>query len=86
MTAEERMAYFQGTKRRTDSYPVKSQIMNRELLFFKIKFFIAVILFIIFLSMDYTGYQIYGIGTEDIVLEVTKDIELQLLKADDIAL
>lgn len=86
MTAEERMAYFQGTKRRNDAYPVKTTGKNQELIFLKMKFFIAVILFIIFLSMDYTGYKFQGIGSEDIITEVTKDIEIQLPKAEDFAL
>ena len=37
MTAEERMAYFQGTKRRNDAYPVKTTGKNQELIFLKMK-------------------------------------------------
>lgn len=86
MTAEERMAYFQGTKRRNDTYPVKTTGKNHELIFLKIKFFIAVILFIVFLSMDYTGYKFRGIGSEEIITEVTKDIELSFPKGEYFAL
>lgn len=86
MTAEERMAYFQGTKRRNDAYPVKTTAKSRELIFLKIRFFFAVLLFILFLSMDYTGYRFCGIGSEEIITEVTKDMELQLPKPEEFAL
>ena len=76
MTAEERMAYFQGEKRRSNLYSIKTTEKNRDSIFFKLKFFIAVILFILFLSMDYTGYEIHGIGSERIIQEVTKDFKL----------
>lgn len=86
MTAEERMAYFQGTKRRSNPYPVKQSGKNRELIFLKIRFFIAVCIFVLFLSLDYTGYKIQGIGASEVIREVTKDFELQLPKAADFAL
>lgn len=76
MTAEERMAYFQGEKRRNTVYQTGRKERNPELLFMKIKFFIAVMLFIVFLSLDYTGYKIKGIGSEEIVRSVTEDISL----------
>lgn len=76
MTAEERMAYFQGERRRNPVYQSGKNEKNPEMIFLKIKFFIAVILFIIFLSLDYTGYKIQGIGSEEIIREVTKDFEL----------
>ena len=73
MTAEERLAYFQGEKKRVSAeFPVKSEknIMGTMV---KIKFVIAVILFITFLSLDYTGIQIYGIGSNEIVEEMITD-------------
>lgn len=83
MTAEERMAYFQGEKRRIPVYPVSEIRKNSyEKFFFKIKFFAAVILFIVFLSMDYTEFRIYGIGSKEIITEVTKDSEF--IKALDL--
>ncbi len=75
MTAEERMAYFQGEKFRTPSSQYKNSEKNIDLIFFKIKFFIAVILFVAFLSLDYTGYKIQGIGSEEIIEEVKKNFE-----------
>ncbi len=78
MTAEERMAYFQGGKRRSPVYQTGKNEKNIDVILFKVKFFIAVILFIIFLSLDYTGYKIKGIGSEEIIQEVTKDFELPL--------
>ena len=77
MTAEERMAYFQGEKRRSTVYHVKTKEKNWDLIFLKIKFFIAVTLFIIFLSLDYTGYKIHGIGSTEIIQEVTKDFQIE---------
>lgn len=74
MTAEERMAYFQGEKRRNPVYQVERKEKNINLIFLKIKFFIAVILFVAFLSLDYTGYKIKGIGSEEIIGYVTKDV------------
>ena len=75
MTAEERLAYFQGEKRRVSAViPAKNEknVMGTMV---KIKFIIAVILFIIFLSMDYTGAKFYGIGSTEIVEEFTTDWE-----------
>lgn len=76
MTAEERMAYFQGEKRRNSAYAQKTNEKNLDVIFFKIKFFIAVVLFIAFLSLDYTGYKVNGIGSEEIIQKVTEDISL----------
>lgn len=76
MTAEERMAYFQGEKRRSTAYRTEKNEKNMDLVFLKIKFMLAVLLFIVFLSLDYTGYQIRGIGSEDIIRQVTTDFEL----------
>ncbi len=73
MTAEERMAYFQGEKRRMPSYQTGIQEKNKDAILWKMKFFIAVILFVAFLSLDYTGYEVYGVNSERIVQEVTKD-------------
>lgn len=80
MTAEERMAYFQGEKRRNSPSAESAKVVRRDLLYLKIKFFIAVILFVLFLSLDYTGYDFQGIGSERIIEEVTKDISLENLK------
>ena len=75
MTAEERLAYFQGEKRREATYQTKKQEKNTSIIFLKIKFFIAVIVFITFLSLDYTGYKIKGIGSVEIIQFVTNDFE-----------
>ena len=80
MTAEERMAYFQGEKRRNSPSVESTKGASSDLLYLKIKFFIAVILFVLFLSLDYTGYEIQGIGSERIIKEVTKDISFETLK------
>lgn len=73
MTAEERMAYFRGEKRRNAAILEQKQEKNRDLFFFKFRFMIALILFILFLSLDYTGYEIQGIGSREIIQEVEKD-------------
>lgn len=79
MTAEERMAYFQGEKRRNTVYNVKTKEKHWDLIFMKMKFFIAVALFILFLSLDYTGYKIHGIGSEEIIQEVTSDFQIETI-------
>jgi hypothetical protein len=38
------------------------------------------VLFICFLSLDYTGYEIKGIGSERIIQEVIMDFDLVKLK------
>ena len=75
MTAEERMAYFQGEKRRSNIYQENRSERNPEKLFLKIRFFIAVILVVLFLSLDYAGYKIQGIGSERIIHEVITDFK-----------
>ena len=77
MTAEERLAYFQGEKRRNSSFS-KSNDRNWNLILFKIKFFLSVLLFIIFLSLDYTGYKINDIGSIEIVEMVTQNIDIPI--------
>ena len=54
MTAEERLAYFQGEKRRNTSYDRGKSEKNMDMILFKIKFVIAVGIFVVFLSLDYT--------------------------------
>ena len=76
MTAEERLAYFQGEKRRETVNASKKQGKSASFQFLKIKFFITVILMILFLSLDYTGYKIKGIGSQEIVKMVTSHTEL----------
>ena len=76
MTAEERMAYFYGEKRRNDVNPKNNPEKPISTVWFKIRFIIAIILFIAFLSLDYTGYQIKGIGSEEIVREVVNDTNI----------
>lgn len=76
MTAEERMAYFQGKKRRNDDRISEQKEEKRIFLFFRIKFFAAVLLFIAFLSMDYTGVAIHGVGSERIIQEVVTDFSM----------
>lgn len=77
MTAEERLAYFQGEKRRNSSLS-KSNDRNWNLIWFKIKFFLSVLLFIMFLSLDYTGYKINDIGSIEIVEMVTQNIDIPI--------
>ena len=79
MTAEERLAYFQGEKRRTANVQNSRKETNLDVIFLKIKFFIAVALFVAFLSLDYTGYQIEGIGSREIVEEVITDFDLSVV-------
>ena len=76
MTAEERLAYFHGEKRRDNAEFTKKQEKNTTLIVLKLKFFLAVILFVVFLSLDYTGYKFYGIGSEEIMDVVTTDLKL----------
>ena len=76
MTAEERLAYFQGEKRREAVVKNKRQEKNTAFIFLKIKFMITVLIFIVFLSLDYTGYRIKGIGSQEIVKMVTSHTEL----------
>lgn len=78
MTAEERLAYFQGEKRRSTNAQNSRKESNLDVIFLKIKFFIAVALFVAFLSLDYTGYQIQGIGSKEIIQEVIRDFELPI--------
>lgn len=78
MTAEERLAYFQGEKRRSTNAQNSRKESNLDVIFLKIKFFIAVALFVSFLSLDYTGYQIQGIGSKEIIQEVIRDFELPI--------
>ena len=78
MTAEERLAYFQGEKRRTANVQNSRKESNLDAIFLKIKFFISVALFVAFLSLDYTGYQIQGIGSKEIIQEVIRDFELPI--------
>lgn len=75
MTAEERLAYFQGEKKRTPAYSMVKKEKNFDKILLKIKFLTAILLFIVFLSLDYTGYKIKGIGSEEILNEVTKDFD-----------
>ena len=76
MTAEERMAYFYGEKRRNQAAPDARPVKNKGMLILKFKFFAAMIIFVLFLSLDYTGYKIKGIGSAEIVREVVKDMEI----------
>ena len=80
MTAEERLAYFQGEKRRNVNYQTGMQEKNKDLILLKIKFFIAVVLFVAFLSLDYTGYEIRGVDSDRIVREMTTDAPITLLE------
>lgn len=74
MTAEERMAYFQGEKRRSGYEVTAKKENSKGLVLFKLRFFFAVILFVAFLSLDYTGVKVQGIGSERIIQEVVKDL------------
>ena len=37
---------------------------------------IALVIFVVFLSLDYTGYKIHGIGSQEIIQQVITDIEM----------
>ena len=76
MTAEERMAYFQGEKHRNTNYQTKKSEKNGTAIFLKLKFMIALVIFVVFLSLDYTGYKIHGIGSQEIIQQVITDIEM----------
>lgn len=74
MTAEERMAYFQGEKRRSDYQAAAKKEASKGMQFLKLRFLFAVILFVAFLSLDYTGMEVHGIGSERIIQEVVRDL------------
>ena len=80
MTAEERLAYFQGEKRRNTSYDSGKSEKNMDIILFKIKFVIAVGIFVVFLSLDYTEYKIKGIGSEEIIDMVVTDFDTTYLE------
>ena len=80
MTAEERLAYFQGEKRRNTSYYSGKSEKNIDMILLKIKFVIAVGLFVGFLSLDYTGYKIQGIGSKELINKVITDFDMTYLK------
>lgn len=80
MTAEERLAYFQGEKRRNTSYDRGKSEKNMDMILFKIKFVIAVGIFVVFLSLDYTEYKIQGIGSEELIDMVVTDFDMTYLK------
>ena len=84
MTAEERMAYFQGEKRREGFNGNGMKEKNFSHILSKLKFMAAVLLFVAFLSLDYTGYEIEGIGSERILREVISDFDLSILKQLDL--
>ena len=46
MTAEERMAYFQGEMKRSSVQQIRKNEKNISTAFLKLKFFIALILFV----------------------------------------
>ena len=75
MTAEERMAYFQGEKHRNTNYQTKKSEKNGTAIFLKLKFMIALVIFVMFLSLDYTGYKIQGIGSQEIIQQVVTDMD-----------
>lgn len=77
MTAEERMAYFQGEKRRNNVRNTKSQERNHRTFLLKFRFFVAVLILIAFLSLDYTGFKVQGIGSERIIEEVVTDFSVE---------
>ena len=79
MTAEERLAYFQGEKRRSTVYEAGKSERKIDTILFRVKFFIAVILFVAFLTLDYTGYEIYGITSERIIQEICSDFNLNAM-------
>ena len=80
MTAEERLAYFQGEKHRSKVSQIEKNGKNTSVLLLKIKFFVAVVIFVLFLSLDYTGYEFHGIGSEEVISYVITDIDLSNFK------
>ena len=70
MTSEERMAYYQNKKGNVKSLNHKPK---ETVSYGKIRFLIAFILFMLFLSLDYTEYKFYGIGSREIITELQKD-------------
>ena len=83
MTAEERMAYFQGERSRNSIVNGRNKERNKDLILLKIKFFIALILFVVFLSLDYSGYKVNGIGSVEIIQQVITDTELSQIIGND---
>jgi hypothetical protein len=84
MTAEERLAYFQGEKRREGFYGNGIKEKSSSRILSRLKFMMAVLLFVAFLSLDYTGYEIKGIGSERILKEVISDFDFTILKQLDL--
>lgn len=59
------------------SASAKGAERNENLLILKIKFFICAVLFVLFLSLDYTGTDVSGITADDIVSAVTADFSAE---------
>lgn len=79
MTSEERMKYFQGQKKRVSSRVEQQDHVGSQRKLLKSKIFVLMLLMIAFLSLDYTGYKIQGIGSKEIIHEVTSDFNFKKL-------
>ena len=82
MTAEERRAYAYAHRngkpipyRNIKTVSAKEKVKT-EYKLLSWKFLIAMILFVAFLSLDYTGYRIHGIGSSEIIGEVMRNSEI----------
>ena len=73
MTSEERMKYFQGQRRTGLVQPTKDVRISSRKTAFQSKLSIVILLMILFLSLDYTGYRIKGIGSNEVVRAVTSN-------------
>ena len=86
MTAEERLAYFQGEKHRDRNYQYVKNEKSTEFIMLKIRFLLAVILFIVFLSLDYTEYKIQGIGSTELIDLVITDFDIKNINLQSVDL
>lgn len=73
MTAEERMAYFYGEKRRGKEN-IKKVASSNEKKSMRVRFFVCMLLFVFFLALDYGDYKIKEIGSREIMKTVREDI------------
>ena len=76
MTLEERRAYADA--QRNKRVITQKRVIKKEKKGFDWKILIALMLSVVFLSLDYPGHTIRGIGSEEIVREVTTDSEIFL--------
>jgi hypothetical protein len=83
MTSEERMAYYMNQrsgKREKISYKQTNTGAKR------IRISLTLLLMIVFLSLDYSGCKIGGIGSEEIIQFVITDFSFENLREFDFSL